>query len=116
MKFNGLDNLINHLETMHNDIDDDVDHILEMNALEGQEIAVEKAKEVMNKGYWTGNLARMIEVNQDGKHKYILLSKAGYSGFLEFGTRYMQRAPFIYPTYQVLKVNVVKDLKRLLNG
>ncbi|PTJ71219.1 MULTISPECIES: HK97-gp10 family putative phage morphogenesis protein [Mammaliicoccus] len=116
MKIDGLDKLINQLETMHDDIDDDVDIILKMNALEGQGMAVKNARKVMNKGYWTGNLARMIEVNQDGKHKYTLLSKAGYSGFLEFGTRYMQRAPFIYPTYQVLKVNVVKDLNRLLNG
>lgn len=116
MEVDGLDKLINQLETMHDDIDDDVDFILKMNALEGQGMTVKNARKVMNKGYWTGNLARMIEVNKEGKHKYILLSKAGYSGFLEFGTRYMQRAPFIYPTYQVLKVNVVKDLKRLLNG
>lgn len=116
MEVDGLDKLINQLETMYDDIDDDVDFILKMNALEAQGTAVKNARKVMNKGYWTGNLARMIEVNKEDKLKYTLLSKAGYSGFLEFGTRYMQRAPFIYPTYQVLKVNVVKDLKRLLNG
>lgn len=116
MNVDGLDNLINHLEMMHDDIDDDVDTILEMNALEGQEKAVETARKVMNKGYWTGNLAREIKVTSNKALSYKITSNAGYSGFLEFGTRYMEKAPFIYPTYQELKVNVVNDLKRLLNG
>ncbi|MFI3129655.1 HK97-gp10 family putative phage morphogenesis protein [Mammaliicoccus sciuri] len=116
MKIDGLDELINKLETMHDDIDDDVDTILKMNAYEGQEKAVKIAKEVMNKGYWTGNLARGINVSSEKALTYTITSNAGYSGFLEFGTRYMEAAPFIFPMHQALKEQVYKDLNRLLNG
>lgn len=34
----------------------------------------------MNKGYWTGNLARMVEDAKEGHLKYGITSKAGYSG------------------------------------
>lgn len=116
MRVTGFDKLINHLENMHNDIDDDVDYILEMNALEGQGMAVEKAKEVMNKGYWTGNLAREIKVSSPKKLEHKITSNAGYSGFLENGTRYMEATPFMFPTYQKIKEQVQSDLDQLLNG
>ncbi|MFF7217913.1 HK97-gp10 family putative phage morphogenesis protein [Mammaliicoccus sciuri] len=116
MNVDGLDNLINKLEMMHNDIDDDVDTILKMNALEGQGKAVETAKKVMNKGYWTGNLAREIKVTSNKALSYKITSNAGYSGFLEHGTRYMEAAPFMFPTYKALTEQVNKDLTRLLNG
>lgn len=116
MKVDGLDKLINHLETMHQDIDEDVDYILKMNALEGQAMAVETAKVVMNKGYWTGNLAREIKVSSKEKLKYKIISNAGYSGFLEKGTRFMAPEPFMSPTYQELKKQVPKDIKQLLKG
>ncbi|EIZ4611016.1 hypothetical protein MPU11_002622, partial [Staphylococcus pseudintermedius] len=62
MQSRGFKGLMSHLEEMYDDIDDDVDEILKNNAIEGIGIAVSNAKKVMNKGYWTGNLARSIEV------------------------------------------------------
>ena len=61
METKGLDKVIKHMRAMHDNIDDDIDFILEMNAKEGVGIAQKKAKEVMIKGYWTGNLWRQIE-------------------------------------------------------
>ena len=66
METKGLDRLIKHMRAMHDNIDDDIDFILEMNAKEGVGIAQKKAKEVMIKGYWTGNLWRQIEYQKVG--------------------------------------------------
>ncbi|HDJ3183852.1 TPA: HK97 gp10 family phage protein [Staphylococcus aureus] len=115
MQSKGLKKLMNHLKVMHDDIEDDVDDILKNNANEGVGIAVSNAKKVMNKGYWTGNLARSIEVKKMGDLHYRVISTAHYSGFLEFGTRYMEPAPFMFPTYQTLKKSTINDLKRLLS-
>lgn len=116
METRGLKELIAHMKSMRDNIDDDVDKILKNNASEGVGIAVSNAKKVMNKGYWTGNLARSIEVKKMGDLHYRVISTAHYSGFLEFGTRYMEPAPFMFPTYQTLKKSTLNDLKRLLNG
>ncbi|EHL7175211.1 HK97 gp10 family phage protein [Staphylococcus pseudintermedius] len=116
MQSRGFKDLMSHLEEMYDDIDDDVDEILKNNAIEGIGIAVSNAKKVMNKGYWTGNLARSIEVKKVGELHYSVISTAHYSGFLEFGTRYMEAAPFMFPTYQTLKKSTLEDLRRLLNG
>ncbi|HDA6868992.1 TPA: HK97 gp10 family phage protein [Staphylococcus aureus] len=115
MQSKGLKKLMNHLKVMLDDIEDDVDDILKNNAKEGVGIAVSNAKEVMNKGYWTGNLASLIEVKKIGDLNYRVISTAHYSGFLEFGTRYMEPAPFMFPTYQTLKKSTINDLKRLLS-
>ncbi|WP_422066929.1 HK97-gp10 family putative phage morphogenesis protein [Staphylococcus lugdunensis] len=45
-----------------------------------------------------------------------MTSNAGYSGFLEFGTRYMEAEPFMWPTYLEVQKNLVEDLKELLEG
>jgi len=111
----GLDGLLANFQDMIDDIDDDVNEILRNNAIEGVGFAQKNARDVMNKGYWTGNLARMIDYAETGKLKYTVTSNAHYSGFLEYGTRFMSAAPFIFPTYQTLRKNVVADLNRLLN-
>ena len=77
-----LDDLIRDFDRMYDDIDDDVDEVLHNNAIEFSADTVKSAKEVMNKGYWTGNLARMVEDAKEGHLKYGITSKAGYSGFL----------------------------------
>ncbi|PJM33037.1 hypothetical protein CWB55_05285 [Staphylococcus hominis] len=116
METKGLNKVIKHMRAMHDNIDDDIDFILEMNAKEGVGIAQKKAKEVMIKGYWTGNLWRQIEYQKVGKLHHRVISNAYYSGYLEFGTRHMNKEPFMFPTYEVLTQNQYNDLKRLLNG
>lgn len=118
MRFGGgdLDDLIRDFDRMNNDIDDDVDEVLHENAIEFSADTVKTAKEVMNKGYWTGNLARMVEDAKEGHLKYGITSKAGYSGFIEFGTRYMEPETFMFPVYQEFTKKVRADLERLING
>ncbi|REA95054.1 hypothetical protein DV953_12855 [Staphylococcus pseudintermedius] len=64
---------------------------------------------MLNKGYWPGNLARSIAVKKLGELHYRVISTAPYNGFLDFGTRYMEAAPFMFPTYQALKESTLED-------
>lgn len=75
-----LDDLIREFDRMNNTIDDNVDEVLHDNAVKFSTDTVKTAKEVMNKGYWTGNLARMIRDTKEGNMKYAVTSNAGYSG------------------------------------
>lgn len=111
-----LDALIEHFDDMNDHIDDDVDEVLKNLAIEGAKLAKENAERVMNKGYWTGNLWREIESAKNGDLEYLITSNAGYSGFLEYGTRYMEAEPFMWPMYVQIQKELVKDLKELLEG
>ncbi|HBI0048601.1 TPA: HK97-gp10 family putative phage morphogenesis protein [Staphylococcus aureus] len=111
-----LDALIEHFDDMNDHIDDDVNEVLKNLAIEGAKLAKENAERVMNKGYWTGNLWREIESAKSGDLEYSITSNAGYSGFLEYGTRYMEAEPFMWPTYVQIQKELVKDLKELLEG
>ncbi|HBG3197886.1 TPA: HK97-gp10 family putative phage morphogenesis protein [Staphylococcus aureus] len=111
-----LDALIEHFDDMNNHIDDDVNEVLKNLAVEGAKLAKENAERVMNKGYWTGNLWREIESAKNRDLEYSITSNAGYSGFLEYGTRYMEAEPFMWPMYLRIQKELVKDLKELLEG
>lgn len=114
MKLRGMDNLLKRLEAMGDDIDDDVDFILRENSKEFRADTVAEARRVMVKGYWTGNLARMIEDTKRGKMSYIITSNAHYSGFLEYGTRYMAPETFMRQIYKKKGKDIKADLERLL--
>ncbi|MEB7753288.1 HK97-gp10 family putative phage morphogenesis protein [Staphylococcus pseudoxylosus] len=114
-KVSGIDELINKLTRMNSDIDDDVDEILRQNAKEFTAETVKEARRVMVKGYWTGNLARMVEDTKRGQMSYVITSNAHYSGFLEYGTRYMAPETFMRQVYNKFSLQIVEDLERLLN-
>ncbi len=65
MNIDGLDALLNQFHDMKTNIDDDVDDILQENAKEYVVRAKLKAREVMNEGYWTGNLSRNIRYKKN---------------------------------------------------
>ncbi|WP_017465057.1 HK97-gp10 family putative phage morphogenesis protein [Staphylococcus epidermidis] len=111
---NDIDALISKLEYMYDNIDDDVDEVLKNNAGEFAKDTIVSAEEVMDKGYWTGNLARMIKDTKVRKMKYAITSNAGYSSFLEYGTRYMEPETFMFPVYERYTRQVREDLKRLV--
>ena len=111
-----MDALIKQFRRMHDEIDDEVDKVLEENAEKYAIETVENAKEVMNKGYWTGNLARQVKASKSGHLSYDIVSNAHYSGFLEYGTRYMEPETFMFPAYQKFLPKVRADLKRLIDG
>ena len=111
-----MDALIKQFRRMHDEIDDEVDKVLEENAEKYAIETVENAKEVMNKGYWTGNLARQVKASKSGHLSYDIVSNAHYSGFLEYGTRYMEPETFMFPAYQKFLPKVRADLKRRIDG
>ncbi|WP_436855206.1 HK97-gp10 family putative phage morphogenesis protein [Staphylococcus caeli] len=111
-----FDDLIAAFDKMQNDIDDEVDEVLKENAKEFSIETVASAKSVMNKGYWTGNLARMIKAAKTGNLQYEITSKAGYSGFLEYGTRYMEPETFMFPVYEKFTKKVRYDLQKLMDS
>ncbi|MFW3528806.1 HK97-gp10 family putative phage morphogenesis protein [Staphylococcus caprae] len=113
---NDIDALIEKLSQMQDTIDDDVDEVLQNNATEFTSDTISSAKSVMNKGYWTGNLARQVRDTKEGNLKYAITSNAGYSGFIEWGTRYMEPETFMFPVYQKYTNKVREDLEQLING
>ncbi|ARM67870.1 HK97-gp10 family putative phage morphogenesis protein [Staphylococcus caprae] len=113
---NDLDALIEKLSQMQDTIDDDVDEVLQNNATEFTSDTISSAKSVMNKGYWTGNLARQVRDTKEGNLKYAITSNARYSSFLEFGTRYMEPETFMFPVYERYTKQVREGLERLING
>lgn len=75
-----IDDLIARLERNKSMIDDDVHEIVKNNAIEYAADAREQAKLVMNKGYWTGNLAGQITADESGRLSFTVFSNAAYSG------------------------------------
>lgn len=71
-------------------------------------------KAVFKGGYSNGDTRRSIN---------ILIEKGGlmarvkpttkYSPYVEYGTRFMDKQPFVKPAFQQVKKEFVKDLKRL---
>lgn len=111
-----LDDLIRAFNRMEDDIDDEVDEVLKNNAKEFEIETKKSARQVMNKGYWTGNLSRMVKALKTGNLEYEIMSNAHYSGFLEYGTRYMEPETFMFPVYQKFTKKVRKDLQKLMDG
>ena len=116
MKIDGLDELIMSLQESHDEIEDDADEILSANAQKFHTETDAKTKQVFVKGYTTGNLARMLKHGNTGHLEYEITSKAGYSGFVEYGTRYMNAEPFMQPVYEEFISKVRADFERLLNS
>lgn len=115
MRVTGVNKLIKRLQKNSQTIDDDVDRILQENAREFRADTVKEARRVMVKGYWTGNLARMVEDTKRGQMSYVITSNAHYSGFLEYGTRYMEPETFMKQIYEKYSVQIQADIERLLN-
>lgn len=63
----------------------------------------------------TGNLKRSIEMElTDGGLTGVVKATAGYSAYLEYGTRFMSAQPFLRPSTFEQNVQFQKDLFRLL--
>ncbi|EGQ3675050.1 hypothetical protein I0606_000581 [Staphylococcus pseudintermedius] len=115
MRLSGITELKRVMKNMSR-IGDDVAEIMAGHSSDAVGIAVDNAKEVMNKGYWTGNLAREISSEMTTKLSFMLISGAYYSGFLEYGTRYMAAEPFMQPTVKIIKNKLIDDFSELLSG
>ncbi|WP_082234972.1 HK97-gp10 family putative phage morphogenesis protein [Halobacillus massiliensis] len=112
MDLNGLDKLLADLNRMDNEIEDDVSTIVKNNTIEQTGEVIKNA--VFVKGYQTGFTRRNIETERVDKLHFRTISKSEHSAFLEYGTRYMDAQPFVYPGYFKQKSLFLSDLKRLV--
>lgn len=65
----------------------------------------------------TGNLRRSINLSiKDGGMTAEITAMAEYSGYVEYGTRFMNAQPFIAPAFNEQKDIFINDLKRALKN
>ncbi|WP_411842118.1 HK97-gp10 family putative phage morphogenesis protein [Salinicoccus sp. HZC-1] len=114
MELDGIDALLKKFDEMEDNIEDDVDEITKNNAIEFTMYAKEYGVAAFNKGYATGFTVRNITMERIAPMSYKIISQSGHSGFLEYGTRFMEAAPFIFPAYKVVKNQFQADLRRLV--
>lgn len=71
-------------------------------------------KAVFKKGYSTGATRRSINLlNEKGGLMTRVKPTTEYSPYDEYGTRFMDKQPFVKPAFQKVKKEFVKDLKKL---
>lgn len=69
---------------------------------------------VFKKGYSTGATRRSINLlNEKGGLMARVKPTTKYSPYVEYGTRFMDKQPFVKPAFQKVKKEFVKDLKKL---
>jgi HK97 gp10 family phage protein len=108
----GLDALIAKLERMDKEIEDDVGKIVKNNTIKMTEKTVKKAE--FTQGYQTGYTKRNIETVMVSKLVGKTISKSEHSGYLEFGTRFMDAQPFVFPAFFEQKKQFLGDLEKLV--
>ncbi|UXH44454.1 hypothetical protein N5C46_23035 [Rossellomorea vietnamensis] len=112
MDLEGLDALLAKLDRMDRDIEDDVGKIVKNNTIEMTEKVVKNAE--FTQGYQTGYTKRNIETKIVSNLAGKTISKSEHSGYLEFGTRFMDAQPFIFPGFYTQKKQFLEDLNRLV--
>jgi HK97 gp10 family phage protein len=108
----GLDALLARLDKMDKDIEDDVGKIVKNNTIEMTEKTVRNAE--FTQGYQTGYTKKNIETIIVSKLEAKTLSKSEHSGYLEYGTRFMDAQPFVFPAFFEQKKQFLADLERLV--
>ena len=69
---------------------------------------------VFKKGYSTGATRRSINLlNEKGGLMVRVKPTTKYSPYVEYGTRFMDKQPFVKPAFQKVKKEFVNDLKKL---
>ncbi|KAA0560764.1 hypothetical protein F0342_21625 [Bacillus sp. CH30_1T] len=112
MDLDGLDALLAKLDRMDREIEDDAGKIVKNNTIEMTEKVVKNAE--FTQGYQTGYTKRNIETRMVRKLVGKTVSKSEHSGYLEFGTRFMDAQPFIFPGFYSQKKQFLDDLNRLV--
>lgn len=107
VKITGLDVISRYLKEQATD--SDIKQVILQNTSEMQNKAQRKA------AVDTGNMRRMIEMDiRDNGFTGIVKASAGYSGYVEWGTRFMTAQPFMRPSFNSQIIQLEKDMKRLM--
>lgn len=63
----------------------------------------------------TGRMRRSIAWERVGRLTRNIGTNVIYAKFVEFGTRFMNAQPFLFPAYERFRKPFLKDLRRILN-
>ncbi|WP_080875548.1 HK97-gp10 family putative phage morphogenesis protein [Oceanobacillus timonensis] len=114
MDLDGFDDLLKNLDRMHDDIDDDVGEVVKKNTIEMTRQAAKNGQQRFNKGYATGYTVRKLDTNRVNKMHYKTLSPSEHSGFIEWGTRFMEGTMFLGDSFLKQRPQFLSDLERLV--
>lgn len=110
----GLKKLLTILEKIPKELEKDVEMVLEANA---REIEAE-AKRLAPVD--TGKLRQSIKAIKLGKLTFKIMSNstglAPYDVYVEYGTRFQRKQPFMFPAFFRGRKNLTKDLQNLLDN
>jgi HK97 gp10 family phage protein len=112
MDLDGLDALLAKFDKMDQEIENAVGGLVKKNTIEMTEKTVKNA--VFTQGYQTGYTKRNIETKIVSKLEAKTISKSEHSGYLEYGTRFMDAQPFVFPAFFEQKKQFLADLERLV--
>lgn len=92
---------------------DDVKTVVQKNGADLQRTMQQKAD--FKKGYQTGTTKRSIHLNiKDGGFTSEVEPKTEYSPYLEYGTRYMEKQPFVKPALTEIEPKFNSDMRKLV--
>lgn len=92
---------------------DDVKTVVQKNGADLQRTMQRKAD--FKKGYQTGTTKRSIRLNiKDGGFTAEVEPTTEYSPYLEYGTRYMEKQPFVKPALEETEPKFNSDMRKLV--
>ncbi len=92
---------------------DDVKTVVQKNGADLQRTMQRKAD--FKKGYQTGTTKRSIRLNiKDGGFTAEVEPTTEYSPYLEYGTRYMEKQPFVKPSLAEIEPKFNSDMRKLV--
>lgn len=109
MDLQGADELIDVLNRAGGKTAKQANQVIKNNAEKGMAIAKQKAP--VDTGFLKENIVTEYKPNEAVIH-----SRAGYSGYQEFGTRFMNAQPFMRPMMTELQPILLKDLMNVMGG
>lgn len=92
---------------------DDVKTVVQKNGADLQRTMQRKAD--FKKGYQTGTTKQSIRLNiKDGGFTAEVGPTTEYSPYLEYGTRYMEKQPFVKPALAEIEPKFNSDMRKLV--
>ena len=107
MKINGVSALQKKLRD--NATLDDVKHVVKSNGTQLNQKAKRLAP--VDTGYLKGSITTSVEL---GGLQSTTTPTADYASYVEYGTRFMAKQPFLRPAFDIQKTVFLNDLERLM--
>lgn len=106
-KVRGLESLLSRIERNREAAPSEVDNVLRMSALRIERLSKQNAP------VDTGYMRNGIFMEREGSGKFKVTSPAGYSVYVELGTRKMSPQPFLGPAVRQERPVLLNKLNRM---